>query len=134
MGLWWGPRGSASLPDQPPKTWRWRLLVRTATVVGVRDLAKAQKDIAARGKVPEIAKVKLEAIREGRCLRTPHVGPYDKELPFTEAREHLAEERGLKPRGMHHEIYLSDPRRVPPGKLRTIPRHSLALRPVRVAT
>ena len=110
MGLWWGPRGSASLPDQPPKTWRWRLLVRTATVVGVRDLAKAQKDIAARGKVPEIATVKLEAM------------------------EHLAEERGSKPRGMHHEIYLSDPRRVPPAKLRTILRHSLALRPVRVAT
>ena len=124
-GLWWGPKGNVSLLDQPPKTWRWRLLVRTPTFVSARDLAKAQKDIAARGKVPEVAKVKLETIREGRCVQALHVGSYDKELPLIEAMEHLAEEQGLKPRGMHHEIYLSDPRRVPPGKLRTILRHSV---------
>lgn len=52
-----------------------------------------------------------------------HVGPYDKEQPTINAMIALATESGLKLHGLHHEIYLSDPRRVAPERLRTILRH-----------
>ena len=53
-------------------------------------------------------------------MQVLHVGPYDWEQPSIEAMHKLAAGRGLKPNGQHHEIYLSDPRRVAPEKLRTI--------------
>jgi len=52
-----------------------------------------------------------------------HVGPYDQECETIARMEAFAKENGLAFRGLHHELYLSDPRRVPPERLRTILRH-----------
>ena len=124
-GLWWGPNRAAPLSVRSPKDWRWKLLIRTPTFVTARDLAKAQRDLLAKGKVPEVARVRLETVREGRCVQMLHVGPYDKEPVTLEAMQAIAEEHGYAFRGVHHEIYLSDPRRTAPSKLRTILRHPL---------
>ncbi len=122
-GLWWGPDKRAPLNVKSPKDWRWKLLIRTPGFVTKADLARAQRDLLAKGKVGEIAKVKLETIREGRCVQMLHVGPYDKEPATLEAMQAFAEHEGHALRGVHHEIYLSDPRRTAPSKLRTILRH-----------
>jgi hypothetical protein len=125
-GLWWGPDKRAPYAVKSPKHWRWKVLIRTPTFVSARDLAKAQQDLLAKGKVAEIAKVKLETLREGRCIQLLHVGSYAKEVASIEAMHDFAEGHGLAFRGVHHEIYLSDPRRVPMSKLRTILRHPVA--------
>jgi hypothetical protein len=122
-GLWWGPDRRAPLSVRSPKDWRWKLLIRTPTFVTARDLARARRDLLAKGKVREVGKVKLETLREGRCVQMLHVGPYDKEPATLEAMHDFAEAEGYAFRGVHHEIYLSDPRRTPPAKLRTILRH-----------
>jgi hypothetical protein len=122
-GLWWGPNKRAPFAVKTPKDWRWKVLIRTPTFVSARDLARAQKDLLAKGKVAEFAKVKLETLREGRCIQVLHVGSYADEVASVEAMYDLAEEHGLRFQGVHHEIYLSDPRRVPASKLRTILRH-----------
>jgi hypothetical protein len=122
-GLWWGPNRAAPLSVRSPKDWRWKLLIRTPTFVTARDLGRAQQGLLAKGKVGEVTRVKLETIREGRCVQMLHVGPYDKEPATLEAMREFAEEHGHAFRGVHHEIYLSDPRRTPPSKLRTILRH-----------
>ena len=57
---------------------------------------------------------------EGTCVQALHVGPYDREQTTLDAMAELWKAEGLKPRGEHHEIYLSDPRRVEPAKLKTI--------------
>ena len=124
-GLWWGPNKAAPFSVKLPKDWRWKLLIRTPTFVSMRDLARAQQALLAKGKAPEFRKVKLETIREGRCVQMLHVGPYEREAATLEAMHDFAHATGLEFRGVHHEIYLSDPRRVPPGKLRTILRHSV---------
>ncbi|MCK4303043.1 MAG: GyrI-like domain-containing protein [Candidatus Eisenbacteria sp.] len=49
-----------------------------------------------------------------------HVGPYERQKETVTQMQAMMEEAGLKPRGPHHEVYLSDPRRVAPEKLRTI--------------
>ena len=124
-GLWWGPNKAAPFAVKSPADWRWKLLIRTPTFVAVRDLARAQQALLAKGKAPEVRKVKLETIREGKCVQMLHVGPYEREAPTLEAMHDFAHAEGLEFRGVHHEIYLSDPRRVPPAKLRTILRHSV---------
>jgi hypothetical protein len=67
--------------------------------------------------------VSLTAIKEGRVVQMLHVGPYDKEQPTIDAMHAHMRERGLVVSGRHHEIYLSDPRRTAPAKLRTIIRY-----------
>lgn len=64
---------------------------------------------------------------EGECVQCMHIGPYDDE-PATIARMHaFAEENGyaidIGGKRLHHEIYLSDPRRCDPAKLKTVVRH-----------
>jgi hypothetical protein len=122
-GLWWGPDTRSPLSVRSPKDWRWKVLIRTPPFVTPRDLARAQRALLARGKVREVAKVKLETIREGRCVQMLHVGPYDKEPATLEAMRAVAGSQGYAFRGVHHEIYLSDPRRTAPSRLRTILRH-----------
>ena len=122
-GLWWGPDKRAPLSVKSAKDWRWKLLIRTPAFVTSRDLARAQRDLLAKGKAGEIAKVKLETIREGRCVQMLHVGPYGKEPATLEAMHAFAAERGHAFRGVHHEIYLSDPRRTAASRLRTLLRH-----------
>ena len=124
-GLWWGPDRRAPFSVKSPKDWHWKVLIRTPVFVAAADLTRAKKALLAKGKVGEIAKVKLETIKEGRCVQMLHVGGYDKEPATIEAMLAFAEERDLAFRGVHHEIYLSDPRRTPPARLRTILRHQV---------
>lgn len=65
----------------------------------------------------------MESLEEGLCVQALHVGSYDHEGPVIAAMKACAEGKGLGLHGVHHEIYLSDPRRIAPAKLRTILRH-----------
>ncbi|WP_299273374.1 GyrI-like domain-containing protein, partial [uncultured Georgenia sp.] len=65
--------------------------------------------------------VRLGTLTEGTCLQTLHVGPFDDEGPvLATLHQEVIPSRGLRPVGRHHEIYLSDFRRVPPANRRTI--------------
>jgi hypothetical protein len=67
--------------------------------------------------------LRLEAFREGLCVQTMHVGPYATEPATVEGMRQFAAENGYRPLGRHHEIYLGDPRRAQPEKLKTVLRH-----------
>ncbi len=122
-GLWWARGGSAGMMAKRREDWRWKLLIRVPDFVKERCVTMAAAMLAARGKGKAVGKVKLERIAEGRCVQMLHVGPYAAEPATVEAMMAFAAESGLRPTGYHHEIYLSDPRRVRPEKLRTILRH-----------
>jgi hypothetical protein len=122
-GLWWGERRGHWLIDEPQRAWRWKLMIRVPTFVAARDRLAALRMLAERGKDPLVRQVKLETLREGRCVQVLHVGPYDEEHESLEAMRALAAGATSRFRGRHHEIYLSDPRRVPPSRLKTILRH-----------
>jgi len=78
------------------------------------------RETPGEGQNPGVDQVKRESITEGLCVQMLHVGPYQEEGRSICAMKAFAEERGLTLHGHHHEIYLSDPRRVPPEKLKTI--------------
>jgi hypothetical protein len=108
------------LASVPREKWRWSLMIRTPDFIEQNDLNVAVATILKRGKSTEVKEVKLESISEGDCVQMLHVGPYDKEHESITLMQRFAEDRKLKPAGPHHEIYLSDPRRVPPQRLKTI--------------
>jgi len=67
-----------------------------------------------------INEVKFEKMKEGKCVQILHIGPYSTEPESLEKMRKVMEEENLVENGMHHEIYLSDPRRVSEEKLKTI--------------
>lgn len=118
--LWWTTRQNGLIAS-PDATWRWKLLMRVPGFVTTRSVAGALAALAAKGH--PIARVRRETLREGRSVQALHVGPYATEPATIRKMATFAREHGLRPRGRHHEIYLSDPRRVPARRLRTILRH-----------
>ena len=76
-----------------------------------------------KGKTEQTRQVQLERLAEGDCVQMLHVGPYENEGLSFRQMEAFARDQGLVFHGRPHEIYLSDPRRVAPEKLKTILRH-----------
>jgi hypothetical protein len=119
-GLWWADDPAHCFTEQPRETWNWKLMIRVPSFVRERDLKFAIEKLLGKGKPSEIQDVKLEPLDEGRCLQMLYVGPYDQESAAMAQMLAFAEKSGLQGHGLHHEIYLNDPRRVAPEKLRTI--------------
>lgn len=114
--LWWDT-------DRPRDEWAWKMMIRTPDFVGKADMKSALAKLVEKKKGDGADRVELEKIKEGRCVQMLHVGPYEKEHETIAAMMAFAEENGLEAAGRHHEIYLSDPRRVPPERLKTILRY-----------
>lgn len=126
--LWWTEAASKRFTDVPPREWNWRLLIRVPDFITAKEVKQAAETLRSRGKGAGAAEVRLERFKEGRCVQMLHVGPYSEEERSIEAMMRFAEEHEMRFEGKHHEIYVSDPRRVAPERLRTILRH-----PVRAA-
>ncbi len=124
-GLWWTKRKTDDFATEPKSQWNWKLLIRVPDFIRQEDLDEAVAALKKKGKGKEVTQVRLEAIDEGRCVQMLHVGPYDSEGETVARMLAFAREKGLSCRGPHHEIYLSDPRRIPPERLRTILRHPI---------
>ncbi|GIE32766.1 hypothetical protein Ait01nite_058110 [Actinoplanes italicus] len=111
-GLWWSGDMTAFTAARDKSRWDWTLMIMVPDWVDDEMFAGAGGGSSA---------VRLATLAEGRCVQTLHVGSYDDEAE-TLARMHdeFIPANGLRMTGKHHEIYLSDARRVAPGKLRTI--------------
>ena len=117
-GLWPDFSSGEIPPDK--NQWNWQMLIRTPKFVTKKEITKAVEVLLKRGKGIEVQRVQLESLEEGLCVQALHVGPYDKECETITVMKSFAESEGLNLHGAHHEIYLSDPRRVAPAKLKTI--------------
>ena len=126
-GQWWSDAASC-FTQLPRDQWQWKLLIRTPEFIAGADLTQAVAVLTKRGKGAGTERVQLETLAEGKCVQMLHVGPYDEEGKTVALMQAFVEKMDLQFHGRHHEIYLSDPRRVAPEKLKTILRH-----PVRAA-
>ncbi|MBI4503322.1 MAG: GyrI-like domain-containing protein [Gemmatimonadetes bacterium] len=120
-GLWWMP-GHATFDPQRSDDWHWTLMILQPSEISGQQVADALAEACA--KKPELETilraVRLESFREGRCAQMLHVGSYATEGSTIEKLHHFIRAAGGRPTGNHHEIYLSDPRRSTPEKLKTI--------------
>lgn len=118
-GLWWAEDWADFTAGRKDR-WLWTAMIMQPDWITPAMLdaavAKAQEKL---GKVP--ASLRLKRFEEGLCAQTMFIGPYADEGP-TIARLHgeFLPANGLIETGKHHEIYLSDPRRTAPEKLRTV--------------
>jgi hypothetical protein len=125
-GRYWTASGTTVLDDilgEDRGDWRWTLHIvlpaaaTDAEIETALEAARRKMDPAAAGRV------RVGTIDEGRVAQVLHVGPYSAERPTIEALHAAIEAAGLRPRDAHHEIYLGDPNRSAPERLRTILRH-----------
>jgi hypothetical protein len=131
-GLWWcecqttDPSDPGSLWAVPRESWKWKLLIMVPDFITQSEVRNAIEQVI-RKRGDETARgVKLEKIDEGLCVQILHVGPYAAELQSIARMHDLMKANALVPHGRHHEVYLCDPRRTAPEKLRTILRQPVA--------
>jgi hypothetical protein len=108
-------------PTTPIDKWRWRLMVRIPDQLKAKELNRMRKAIA-ESKGLDTSDVKRLTWAEGPAVQVMHVGPYDQVSATYRRLGEWAEEHGLLPTGPGHEIYISDPRRTAPERLKTIVR------------
>ncbi len=124
-GLWWADDWSIFRTREKDR-WSWRMLIRQPDWLDDRILTAAVEQARTKGRDPD-GLLRVVDLDEGRCLQTLHIGSYDDEGPIlTYLHDEYLPGHGLRPVGLHHEIYLSDARRVAPGRLRTILRQPVA--------
>jgi hypothetical protein len=124
-GLWW-VNGGRSVLDTPTENWKWKLFIHLPDYVKEESVKKAKTDILKKKKVELVKEIELEKFEEGKSIQILHLGPYTAEQPTVDKILELMKAENLKQNGHHHEIYLSDPRKVSPEKLKTIIRYPVA--------
>lgn len=121
-GLWWA-EDMASFTDARDKTvWDWTMMLAVPDWLGEQDVTAAVAAVRAKKTPPaRLDDLHVRVLDEGFCVQTLHIGPFDAEGPvLEEMHSEFIPAQGLQMTGRHHEIYLSDPRRAAPEKLRTI--------------
>lgn len=126
-GLWWVKGKRFDLAKR--EDWLWTLMIVQPDFVNDKMFAEALDEVKRKKNRPGIEKARLESFKEGLCVQTMHVGPYSTEAESIARLDVFAKEKGYRMLGKHHEIYLGDPRRAAPSKLRTIVRHPVAKAP-----
>jgi hypothetical protein len=125
-GLWWwdDPR-ALDLREAPPKEeWNFKSMIRQPDFITMEMMEEARPKV--REKSGTTADdVVLGEFHEGLSAQIMHIGPYSQEQPTIELLHGFVEAQGYLLRGRHHEIYLSDPNRTAPERMKTILRHPI---------
>ncbi|MFK5632958.1 GyrI-like domain-containing protein [Ornithinimicrobium sp. LYQ103] len=120
-GLWWGDDMSVFTVARDKARWHWTLMLMVPPWIEHTMYVDAVGLAAAKNRPARLADVRLGPLSEGRCVQTLHVGSFDQEAEvLAQMHDEFIPGQGLQMVGKHHEIYLSDFRRVAPEKQRTI--------------
>ena len=119
-GLWW-MKGKIDMNKRDK--WLWTLMIIVPDFITPKLFSDAVADVRKKKNSPGLDRARLETLDEGACVQIMHIGPYATEPESISKMDVYAKERGYKMVGKHHEIYLGDPRRAAPSKLKTILRH-----------
>ena len=123
-GLWWMEIPGGGFDWKRKKDWKWTLMILQPEFV-----TKKMVQTIAAGREKKNGKPlplwRLEKLKEGTCVQILHIGPYDAEGPNIQKMHAYAAQEGYLLSGKHHEVYLNDPRKAAPEKLKTILRQPL---------
>ena len=118
-GLWWNCE-DGSLVQGKKEDWRWKSMILQPSLIDDEAVEKARKSAMSKKENSSLAKVILEEFEEGRSAQMTHIGHWSAETENINKVKAFIKEKGGAPKGKHHEIYMSDPRRVTAEKLKTI--------------
>ena len=122
-GLWW-MKGKIDMNKRDK--WLWTLMILVPDFVTTKMFSDAVDEVRRKKNPPGLDRARLETLNEGKCVQMMHIGPYAAEPESIAKMDAYAKEHGYKMVGKHHEIYLGDPRRAAPSKLKTFLRHPVA--------
>jgi hypothetical protein len=127
-GLWWIDDGKFDITR--PGNWLYTLMILEPDVITQETFEQGLEEVRRkRGDSPALSALRLAAFEEGLCVQVMHIGPYSEEPSTIERMEAFAHEKGYTDAvghgGKHHEIYLGDPRKANPARLKTVLRHPL---------
>lgn len=123
-GLWWVP-DMATFSTEDKSAWDWTMMIMQPDEVTEAALADAKVAAAAKRSLPALDGLRLERFAEGLAAQVLHVGPYSAEGPTITALHEFIAQQGRELAGKHHEIYLGDPARAAPEKLKTVIRQPM---------
>lgn len=119
--LWWAEDMRAFTSARDKHEWQWTLMLMVPEWIAPEMFAEAVAELGAKRPPARLADIRLEGLTEGRCVQTLHIGSFEDETAvLARMHEEVIPGLGLRLTGRHHEIYLSDFRRVPPERQRTI--------------
>lgn len=119
--LWWADDMESFTSARDKSRWDWTVMNMIPDWITAEHFDEARESVARKGTAPVLEKLRLERLDEGQSVQTLHIGPYDDEAPvLDELHNRFIPDNALQMSGKHHEIYLSDPRRAAPDRLRTI--------------
>jgi hypothetical protein len=124
-GLWWA-EDMASFIVEDKSVWDWTMMIMQPAEATPELVEQTGREVAQKKQLPAATELRLQRYAEGASAQLLHLGPYADEGP-TIARLHaFIQEQGYQKRGKHHEIYLGDPRRTAPERLKTIIRQPVS--------
>jgi hypothetical protein len=120
-GLWWAEDMETFTARRDKSAWDWTMMIMQPEWVTQEMFVEVAQQVGKKKDLPALPKLRLETFHEGLAVQIMHIGSYDDEGP-TIARMHheFMPQNGYEPAGKHHEIYLGDPRKVAPEKLKTV--------------
>ena len=123
-GLWWVEGGEFDINVKG--NWCWTMMMVQPDHISSELYAEAVEHVRKKRDNPALSLLRFERFHEGLSMQIMHVGPYSSEPATIDKMHAYAAENGYALRGKHHEIYLGDPRRAAPEKLKTILRQPIA--------
>lgn len=123
-GFWW-VEGDLPFEETARQDWHWKIMFRMPDFVGRTEYDSALERLIVKHKISGEDELLFEEIHEGLSAQLLHLGSYDNETASLEKLHSFIKEEGFEIAGYHHEIYLSDPRKVSEDKLKTILRYAI---------
>ena len=125
-GLWWAEDMTDFLTREK-SNWLWRMMIAQPPQVTAEWVEKGRlQALGKKDAAPRLREIQFQTYEEGLCVQILHIGPYSAEGPNIQRIHAYALEQGCHLTGLHHEIYLGDPRRTAPEKLKTVVRQPIA--------
>lgn len=118
-GLWWTD-DMADFSEDDKSAWSWTAMMMQPDHITEAHVETALGELRAKKNPPALDRIRFEPFREGLSVQIMHIGPYADEAPTIARLHQFAADQGYRLRGKHHEIYLGDPRRTAPERLRTV--------------
>lgn len=118
-GLWW-MAGGGEFDMEARDAWCWTLMIMQPDHITGQVVERATAQLKEKKDPPGLSGMRFEPFHEGLSAQIMHIGPYADEGPTIQRIHDFAKEQGFRLRGKHHEIYLGDPRRTKPERLKTV--------------
>ena len=125
-GLWW-MEDMSEFSLETKDRWQWTLMIMQPDEVTQEIVAASQGELARKKDPPALSRLRYERYHEGLSVQIMYLGAYADEGPTIARMQEFIRENGYDFNGKHHEIYLGDPRRTAPEKLKTVIRQPVKL-------